>query len=68
MVLEPDMQFALAAALAAAALAVAAPALNPHHAGLAERSHAAAMWNRAYADTRDVMAEPAPASDITPGE
>lgn len=37
------MQFALATALAAAVLAVAAPALNPHHVGLAERSHAAAM-------------------------
>ena len=62
------MHFALAAALAAAALAVAAPALNPHHAGLAERSHAAAMWNRAYADTRDAPADLAPAADSSPTE
>ena len=70
MVLEPDMQLALAAALAASALAVAAPALAPHHAGLAERSHIAALWNQVdpIADHRDLLADPAPSSDITPGE
>jgi hypothetical protein len=67
MVLEPDMQFALAAAVAASVLAVAAPALAPHHARLAERSHAAALWNQAT-DSRDLLADAPPASDIAPGE
>ncbi len=64
------MQLALAAALAASALAVAAPALAPHHVGLAERSHAAAMWSQIdpAADRHDLLADPAPAPDITPGE
>jgi hypothetical protein len=67
MVLEPDMQFALAAAVAASVLAVAAPALAPHHARLAERSHAAALWNQAV-DSRDPLADAAPVSDIAPAE
>ena len=65
MVLEPDMQFALAAALAASVLAVAAPALAPHHPAQAERSHAAAMWSRA-AEEPDPLAEAAPAQE--PGQ
>lgn len=61
------MQFALAAALAASVLAVAAPALAPHHARLTERSHAAALWNQA-ADSRDPLAYAPPGSDFAPGE
>ena len=64
------MQLALAAALAASALAVAAPALAPHHAGLAERSHAAAMWSQLdpTAERADPLADSTPTSDVAPGE
>jgi len=64
------MQFALAAALAASLLAVAAPALSPHHAGLAERSRAAALWSQVdlAGDSRDAATDPAPGPDLPPGE
>ena len=54
------MQFALAAAFAASVLAVAVPVLAPHHAGLAERSHAAAMWSRVEPPTpsQDPLVDP----------